>query len=149
MKGTIGVVTSSRADYSHLYWPLHDLARHADVDLKLIVLGAHLSPQFGETVNEIEKDGFPIAARLECLLSSDSDVGMAKTLGLASLSPPDTLGKMGPAPPPPTPTPGPPQPPLRPRPGQGPPPPPPQPRRYPGANASRPPPPHRRPLRDA
>jgi UDP-hydrolysing UDP-N-acetyl-D-glucosamine 2-epimerase len=96
MKRTIAVVTSSRADYSHLYWPLHDLAQHEDVDLKLIVLGAHLSPQFGETVKEIEKDGFPIAARLECLLSSDTDVGMAKTLGVAVLSLADLLGQMRP-----------------------------------------------------
>jgi UDP-hydrolysing UDP-N-acetyl-D-glucosamine 2-epimerase len=96
MKRTIAVVTSSRADYSHLYWPLHDLARHEDVDLKVIVLGAHLSPQFGETVKEIEKDGFPIAARLECLLSSDTDVGMAKTLGVAVLSLADLLGQMRP-----------------------------------------------------
>src|ERR1700723_225574 len=96
MKRTIAVVTSSRADYSHLYWPLHDLARHEDVDLKLIVLGAHLSPQFGETVKEIEKDGFPIAARLECLLSSDTDVGMAKSIGIAVLSLADTLAVMRP-----------------------------------------------------
>ena len=96
MKRTIAVVTSSRADYSHLYWPLHDLARHPDVDMKLIVLGAHLAPQFGETVKEIEKDGFPIAARLECLLSSDTDVGMAKTLGVAVLALADLLGQMRP-----------------------------------------------------
>ena len=96
MKRTIAVVTSSRADYSHLYWPLHDLAGHEDVDLKLIVMGAHLSPQFGETVKEIEKDGLPIAARLECLLSSDTDVGMAKTLGVAVLSLADLLGQMRP-----------------------------------------------------
>src|SRR5580658_4484558 len=96
MKRTIAVVTSSRADYSHLYWPLHELAQHKDVDLKLIVLGAHLSPQFGETVKEIEKDGFPIAARLECLLSSDTAVGMAKTLGVAVLSLADLLGQMRP-----------------------------------------------------
>jgi UDP-hydrolysing UDP-N-acetyl-D-glucosamine 2-epimerase len=96
MKRTIAVVTSSRADYSHLYWPLRDLMRHEDVDLKLIVLGAHLAPQFGETVREIEKDGFPIAARLECLLSSDTDVGMAKTLGVAVLSLADLLGQMRP-----------------------------------------------------
>src|ERR1700749_557922 len=96
MKRTIAVVTSSRADYSHLYWPLHDLGRHPDVDLKLIVLGAHLSPQFGETVEQIEKDGFAIAARLECLLSSDTDVGMAKTLGVAVLALADLLGQMRP-----------------------------------------------------
>jgi UDP-N-acetylglucosamine 2-epimerase (non-hydrolysing)/GDP/UDP-N,N'-diacetylbacillosamine 2-epimerase (hydrolysing) len=96
VKRTIAVVTSSRADYSHLYWPLHDLAHHPDVELKVIVLGAHLAPQFGETVKEIEKDGFPIAARLECLLSSDTDVGMAKTLGVAVLALADLLGQMRP-----------------------------------------------------
>ena len=96
MKRSIAVVTSSRADYSHLYWPLLELSQHPDVDLKIIVLGAHLSPQFGETVREIEKDGLPIAARLECLLSSDTDVGMAKTLGLAVLSLADQLAQMRP-----------------------------------------------------
>jgi UDP-hydrolysing UDP-N-acetyl-D-glucosamine 2-epimerase len=96
MKRTIAVVTSSRADYSHLYWPLHDLQQHPGVDLKLIVLGAHLSPHFGETVTTIEQDGFTVAARVECLLSSDSDVGMAKTLGVAVLSLADLLGQMRP-----------------------------------------------------
>jgi len=81
----IGVVTSSRADYSHLYWPLRTLAERSDVELQIVVLGAHLSSEFGNTVQEIEKDGFPIAARIECLLSSDSDVGMAKTIGVAVL----------------------------------------------------------------
>jgi UDP-hydrolysing UDP-N-acetyl-D-glucosamine 2-epimerase len=96
MKRTIAVVTSSRADYSHLYWPLHDLKQHPDVDLKLIVLGAHLSPQFGTTVSSIEKDGFSIAGQIECLLSSDTDVGMAKTLGVAMLGLADLLGQMRP-----------------------------------------------------
>ncbi len=96
MKRTIAVVTSSRADYSHLYWPLKDLAAHPDVNLKLIVMAAHLAPQFGATIAEIERDGFDIAARVECLLDSDSDVGMAKTLGLAVLSLSDTLAQMRP-----------------------------------------------------
>ena len=96
MKRKIAVVTTSRADYSHLYWPLHDLARHPDVDLKLIVMGPHLSPEFGHTVHEIERDGLEIAARIECLLSSDTDVGMAKTIGLATLGLADCLGQMRP-----------------------------------------------------
>jgi UDP-hydrolysing UDP-N-acetyl-D-glucosamine 2-epimerase len=96
MKRTIAVVTSSRADYSHLYWPLKDLAAHPDVDLKLIVMAAHLSPQFGSTVREIEQDGFAIASRIECLLNSDTDVGMAKTLGLAVLGLADVLAQMRP-----------------------------------------------------
>ncbi len=96
MKRKIAVVTTSRADYSHLYWPLHDLARDSDVDLKLIVMGPHLSPEFGQTVRDIEKDGLEIAARVECLLSSDTDVGMAKTIGMATLSLADCLGQMRP-----------------------------------------------------
>jgi len=92
----IAVVTSSRADYSHLYWPLRLLAEDARVELRLIVMGAHLSPEFGTTIHEIEKDGFAIAARIESLLSSDSDVGMAKTIGLATLSLSDVLGAMRP-----------------------------------------------------
>ena len=92
----IAVVTASRADYSHLYWPLRLLAEDARVELRLIVMGAHLSPEFGATIHEIEKDGFAIAARIECLLSSDSDVGMAKTIGLATLSLSDVLGEMRP-----------------------------------------------------
>jgi UDP-hydrolysing UDP-N-acetyl-D-glucosamine 2-epimerase len=96
MKRTIAVITTSRADYSHLYWPLKDLAAHPDVDLKLIVLASHLSPEYGTTVHEIERDGFPIASRIECLLSSDSDVGMAKTLGLAILGLTDTLAQIRP-----------------------------------------------------
>jgi UDP-N-acetylglucosamine 2-epimerase len=96
MKRTIAVVTSSRADYSHLYWPLKDLEAHPNVDLKLIVLAAHLSPAFGCTVREIERDGFSVASRIECLLNSDTDVGMAKTLGLAVLGLSDVLAQMRP-----------------------------------------------------
>jgi UDP-hydrolysing UDP-N-acetyl-D-glucosamine 2-epimerase len=96
MKRKIAVVTTSRADYSHLYWPLRELSAHPDVDLKTIVMGAHLSPEFGSTIQEIEKDGFNMDARVECLLSSDSDVGMAKTIGVATLSLADIFGQMRP-----------------------------------------------------
>jgi UDP-hydrolysing UDP-N-acetyl-D-glucosamine 2-epimerase len=96
MKRKIAVITTSRADYSHLYWPLKDLSAHPDVDLRILALGSHLSPEFGNTVQEIEKDGFRIDARIECLLSSDTDVGMAKTIGVATLSLADALGQMRP-----------------------------------------------------
>ncbi len=96
MKRKIAVVTTSRADYGHLYWPLRDLAAHSEVDLRLLALGAHLSPEFGHTAAEIERDGFAIDSRIECLLSSDSDVGMAKTIGVAMLGLADALGAMRP-----------------------------------------------------
>lgn len=90
-KRRIAVVTTSRADYSHLYWPLRELAAHPAVELGVIVLGPHLSPEFGSTIAEIERDGFPIKARIECLLSSDTDTGMAKTIGIAILGLADAL----------------------------------------------------------
>ncbi|MGD0737230.1 MAG: UDP-N-acetylglucosamine 2-epimerase [Terracidiphilus sp.] len=90
-KRRIGVVTTSRADYSHLYWPLRELSIHPDVDLAVFILGAHLSPDFGSTVKEIERDGFPIQARIKCLLNSDTDTAMAKTIGIAILGLADAL----------------------------------------------------------
>jgi UDP-hydrolysing UDP-N-acetyl-D-glucosamine 2-epimerase len=96
MKRTIAVITFSRADYGHLYWPLCDLSDHSDVILKIVAFGSHLSPEFGYTLKEIEKDGFNIDARLECLLSSDSDVGMAKTIGVATRGFADLFGQMRP-----------------------------------------------------
>lgn len=87
----IGVVTTSRADYSHLYWPLRELSSRPEVELRVFVLGPHLSPQFGNTASAIEQDGFRIQARIECLLSSDTDTGMAKTIGIAILGLADAL----------------------------------------------------------
>ncbi len=92
----IAVVTTSRADYSHLYWPLRELAVHPEVELGVIALGPHLSPEFGNTISEIEREGFPIKARIECLLSSDTDTGMAKTIGIAILSLADALSSWRP-----------------------------------------------------
>jgi UDP-hydrolysing UDP-N-acetyl-D-glucosamine 2-epimerase len=96
MKRTIAVVTSSRADYGHLYWPLRDLSEADSVDLRIVALGPHLSPEFGYTFQEMEKDGFTIYASVECLLSSDSDIGMAKTIGVAVLGLADLFGAMRP-----------------------------------------------------
>jgi len=95
MKRKIAVVTTSRSDYMHLYWVLRELQAHEGIELCLIAVGSHLSPEFGNTVEQIERDGFA-ARRVECLLSSDTDVGMAKTIGVATLSLADCLGQMRP-----------------------------------------------------
>lgn len=89
----IAVVTSSRADYSHLYWPLREMELRPEIEVILVAIGPHLSPEFGTTANAIEADGFRIAHRIECLLSSDSDVGMAKTIGIATQSLADLFGR--------------------------------------------------------
>ncbi len=92
----IAVITTSRADYSHLYWVLRSLQDHPDVDLRLIVSGAHPAPSFGFSEQHIRNDGFEIEATIEALIDSDSDVGMAKTIGVATLGLADVLGRLRP-----------------------------------------------------
>ena len=89
----IVVVTSSRADYAHLRWLVADLRRHRAVELNVIALGPHFSPNFGRTAEEISSVR---VTPLECLLDSDSDVGMAKTIGIATLGLADALDRLRP-----------------------------------------------------
>ena len=79
----IAVVTSSRADYGHIFWPMVEIDRNPLLSLELVVMGAHLSDQFGHTIDEIRKDGFRITAVVDCIDDEDSDVGMARTMGRA------------------------------------------------------------------
>lgn len=96
MKRRIAVFTGTRAEYGLLYWLLKDLQSHPDLELQLIVGAMHLSPEFGDTWRQIEQDGFRIDARVEMLLSSDSRVGMAKSLGLGTLGLADALDRLRP-----------------------------------------------------
>lgn len=82
MQALIGVVTVARSDYG-IYLPvLRAIQAEPSLRLGLYVSGAHLSPEFGLTVREIEKDGFDIVERVEMLLSSDSAEGISKAMGL-------------------------------------------------------------------
>lgn len=79
---TIGVVTTSRADYG-IYRPLLEAIRSdSELQLRLLVSGMHLSPECGLTVRDIEADGFEIADRIEVLLSSDTPHAIGKAMGL-------------------------------------------------------------------
>ncbi|ADD01787.1 UDP-N-acetyl-D-glucosamine 2-epimerase, UDP-hydrolysing [Thermoanaerobacter italicus Ab9] len=78
----IAVVTGTRAEYGLLYWTMKEIENDPELELQLIVTGMHLSPEFGLTVQEIEKDGFKIDEKIEILLSSDTGQGVAKAIGL-------------------------------------------------------------------
>lgn len=82
IKRKICVVTGTRAEYGLLYGLIREIHEAPDLQLQLVVTGTHLSPEFGYTVNEIEADGFPISEKIEMLLSSDSPVGVGKSIGL-------------------------------------------------------------------
>lgn len=78
---SIGVVTVGRSDYG-IYRPvLRELAARDGLDVMLFVGGAHLLERFGSTVEEIERDGFPIAARIEMLAADDSPLGVGESIG--------------------------------------------------------------------
>lgn len=92
----VAVITTSRADWSHLRWPLRELASRESMRVSLIATAAHMSHEFGTTVDEIRREGYEVHAAVESLISSDTDVGMAKTIGVATLSLADTLGALRP-----------------------------------------------------
>lgn len=78
----IGIMTGTRAEYGLLKPLMQEINKDNDLELYLIVSGMHLSPEFGMTYKEIEEDGFQINAKVEMLLSSDSPVGISKSIGL-------------------------------------------------------------------
>ena len=84
MKRKICVVTGTRAEYGLLYWLMKEIEADEDLELQLIVTGMHLSPEFGLTYKEIEKD-FKINKKIEILLSSDTAIGISKSMGLAQI----------------------------------------------------------------
>lgn len=79
------VVTGTRAEYGLLYWLMKEIEADDDLELQIVVTGMHLSPEFGLTYKEIEKD-FRIDKKIEMLLSSDTSVGISKSMGLAQIS---------------------------------------------------------------
>jgi len=85
MARKICVVTGTRAEYGLLYWLMKEIEEDKDLELQLIVTGMHLSPEFGLTYKTIEKD-FKIDKKIEMLLSSDTSVGISKSMGLAQIS---------------------------------------------------------------
>jgi len=81
----ICVVTGTRAEYGLLYWLMKAIEQDVDLQLQVIVTGMHLSPEFGLTYKEVGKD-FKIDKKIEMLLSSDTAVGISKSMGLAQIS---------------------------------------------------------------
>ncbi len=86
MKNQIALVTGGRSDYGLLKPIIQELSFSKLYDLKLFVTGSHLSPEFNSTFKVIEEDGFKISDKVEMLLSTDTDYGVAKSIGLGVIS---------------------------------------------------------------
>ena len=78
----ICVVTGTRAEYGLLRWVIRGIAKSPSLDLQLIATGMHLSPEFGLTYKDIQSDGFKINSKVEMLMSSDTPLGITKSISL-------------------------------------------------------------------
>jgi GDP/UDP-N,N'-diacetylbacillosamine 2-epimerase (hydrolysing) len=92
----ICVFTGTRAEYGLLYWLIKGIHDDELLDLQLIASGMHMSPEFGLTYKQIESDGFFINKKVEILLSSDSSVGVSKSIGLGVISFAECLDELKP-----------------------------------------------------
>ncbi len=95
-KRKICVVTGTRAEYGLLYWLMKEIASDAALELQIIATGAHLSPEFGLTYRIIEQDGFHIDEKVDMLLSSDTHVGITKSMGVGLIGFADALERLKP-----------------------------------------------------
>ena len=90
------IATTCRADYPGCAAVCRCMNASGSLTAELLVAGAHLSPEFGLTINEIERDGLPIADRLECLLSSSTSEGLTKSLGVSLIGLATTMARTRP-----------------------------------------------------
>jgi GDP/UDP-N,N'-diacetylbacillosamine 2-epimerase (hydrolysing) len=96
MRRKICVVTGTRAEYGLLRWVMQGISETPDSELQLIVTGMHLSAEFGLTYQAIEADGFRIDRKVDMLLSSNSAVGIAKSVGVGMIGFADALRDLQP-----------------------------------------------------
>lgn len=96
MKKTISILTATRAEYGLLKPIIKKLSLVEEFDVRVVVTGAHLSPEFGLTYKEIEEDGIIIDEKIEILLSADSPSAISKSMGLALISFADYFRKLKP-----------------------------------------------------
>ena len=92
----ICVFTGSRAEYGLLSGVMRRIADDPGLTLQIIASGMHLSPEFGMTYTDIERHGFTIDKKVEMLLSTDTDVGMSKSIGLGIIGVTDALEDLSP-----------------------------------------------------
>lgn len=79
------IITGTRAEYGLLKPVIKKIDEDGELVMQLVVTSMHLSPEFGLTYREIERDGFAIAERNEVLLSSDTPNGITKSMGLGMI----------------------------------------------------------------
>ena len=96
MSRKICVITGTRAEYGLLRWVMQGIEDDPELTLQVVATGMHLSPEFGLTFQVIEEDGFQIGRKVEMLTSSDTSIGIAKSMGLGMIGFADALQELQP-----------------------------------------------------
>lgn len=78
----ICVVSGNRSDYARLKAVMAAIRARQDLELTLIVIGAHLLPDFGTTIEQIRRDGFPVFATARTIIEGEDPASMSKSIGL-------------------------------------------------------------------
>lgn len=92
----ICIATGTRAEYGLLRPLMKAIQAESIFQLQVLVTGSHLSPEFGLTFQEIEKDGFSIDKKVEMLLSADTASSIVKSMGLSMIGFSDALQELNP-----------------------------------------------------
>lgn len=96
MVKNICIITGTRAEYGLLCPLIKKINEDDKLNLQLVVTGMHLSPDFGLTYRQIEEDGYKIDEKVEILLSSDTSIGISKSMGLAMISFSEVFDRLNP-----------------------------------------------------
>lgn len=96
MAKKICIITAARSEYGLLKWVIDGVYKDKELELQLVVTGAHLSEEHGMTVQFIEEDGYPIAARVDMQLASDNKADIVRSMGQCSIGMADALADLNP-----------------------------------------------------
>lgn len=92
----ICVATGTRAEYGLLKPLMEAIRKEMGWDLQILATGAHLSPEFGLTFQNIEQDGYIIDKKIEMLLSADTGTAIIKSMGIGMIGYADALQDLNP-----------------------------------------------------
>jgi UDP-hydrolysing UDP-N-acetyl-D-glucosamine 2-epimerase len=95
-KPKICIVTGARSEYGHLKWIIDQIYKDPELKLQLVVTGGHLSPEQGSTIKEIEEDGYPVTAKIDMKINSQTATSIVRSMGYCSESIADVFERLKP-----------------------------------------------------
>ena len=81
----VSIITAARSEYGLLRWIIDGVLKNPNLELQLVITGAHLMAEHGYTYKCIEEDGYPISAKGDMELSSDSREAIVASMGRCSM----------------------------------------------------------------